>query len=156
MCFLIIQAKKETEFTFNAGDYAKYYDWVDAITFNYEPQEIKIHRFNRKFTFAFFLLLDEPEISFFAGGLARGSGCLRFLLLKATGVTNPAPSWRKLSFSGVPVLAMAARDRIISVWAAMLMLFSLPASLAGLQEGRSGVAGGTRGLGVPSPSLPSL
>lgn len=48
---------------------------------------------------------------------------------------------------------MAARDRIMSVWAAMLMLLSLPASLAGLQVGTSGVFGGIRRLGVPSLSL---
>ncbi len=68
--------------------------------------------------------------------------------------TALASSWRKLSFRGPPVLA--ARDRIMRVWAAMLMLFSLPVSLAGLQEGISGVAGGGRCLGVLSPSLLSL
>ncbi|KAI6078572.1 Acetyl-CoA acetyltransferase, mitochondrial [Aix galericulata] len=60
-----------------------------------------------------------------------------------------------LSFRGVAalVLAMAARDRIISVCAAMLTLFSLPVSLAGLQAGRSGVAGGTMIRGVALSSL---
>jgi len=60
-----------------------------------------------------------------------------------------------LSFRGVAalVLAIAARDRIISVWAAILTLFSLPVSLAGLQAGRSGVAGGTMILGVALSSL---
>lgn len=60
-----------------------------------------------------------------------------------------------LSFRGVAVLvlAIAARDSIISVWAAILTLFSLPVSLAGLQAGKSGVAGGTIILGVVLSSL---
>ncbi|KAI1242009.1 Acetyl-CoA acetyltransferase A, partial [Lamprotornis superbus] len=60
-----------------------------------------------------------------------------------------------LSLRGVAVLvlAMAARDRIMRVCAAMLTLFSLPVSLAGLQAGRSGVAGGTMMRGVVLSSL---
>lgn len=93
--------------------------------------------------------------SFFAGGLAVGEDGLRFLeFFELVGNFSPTPSWRKLSLRGVPVLAIAARERIMSVWAAMLMLFSLPASLAGLQVGTSGVLGGISCLGVPSPSLP--
>lgn len=56
------------------------------------------------------------------------------------------------------VLATAARERIMSVCAAMLTLFSLPVSLAGLQAGRSGVTGGTITLAVllEGTLIPSL
>lgn len=97
------------------------------------------------------------SLSFLAGDTTEGEDSLRFLetFTPAGDFFLSAPSCRRLSLSGVPDLAMAARERIMSVWAAMLMLFSLPASLAGLQSGTSGVFGGNRCLGVPSPP-PSL
>ena len=63
-----------------------------------------------------------------------------------------------LSFRGVVEVAleMAALERIINVWAAMFTLFSLPASLAGLQAGKSGVTGGTITLGVLLSSVKRL
>lgn len=101
--------------------------------------------------------LPEDCFDSFAGGLVVGDVCLRFFaFFELVEDFSLSPCWRKLSFRGVPVLAMAARERIISVWAAILILFSLPASLAGLQVGISGVLGKMICLGVPSPSLPFL
>lgn len=88
-----------------------------------------------------------------------GVVCLRFLaFLLVAGDVCPAPSCRRLFFSGVPVLAIAvaARDRIMSVCAAMFMLLSLPASLAGLHVGKSELLAGARFFGVPSASLAFL
>lgn len=139
---IYIYIKKKTYLCSSVG-----WDTVNLVTLQYQPIQYQL-------TLDFFLLLEELEScsSFFAGGLC--SSCFRFFALGMADFPALASSWRKLSFRGPPVLA--ARDRIMRVWAAMLILFSLPASLAGLQEGISGVAGGGRCLGVLSPSLLSL
>ena len=67
-------------------------------------------------TFSFFLLLDEHLGSFFPGTLDGVAVRLRFLpCLAEGGDISPAPSWRRLSFRGLPVRAIAVRDRIMSV-----------------------------------------